>query len=306
MVEAMVRRTDALFGGTAEYDLPTGSYLRIGARGRFYRPEDDDNEFAGLLSAKIRLPRSERRLVLLRERLKDAIALRSKREARAAEVEEDPALLIQENIDTVQQSPSQREAQATIEEEPVDIARYLGLRTATSTLKLRISTDIGLRVSTPFNPYARLRVERAFLAGSWVARLSETLLYRLVEDASATTELRLFHDLDSRTVLSLTSNATWRQEKSRWDLSQIANVTRRIDKRSLIAGELGVLGETEPKAEATAYYASLRYRRKIHGEWLLLEVRPQLTYPRDRDFEPLPSITLQIEAYFGKGYLDRL
>jgi hypothetical protein len=304
MVEAMVRRTDALFGGDGDYDLPSGSYLRLGARGVLYRPEDRDSDFSAIVSAKIRLPRSERRLVLLRERLKDVIASRSQRKTQAAE--EEPALLLEENIEDVQQSPSQREAQAAIDEQPIDITRYLGLRTATAGLKLRISTDVGMQLETPFNPYVRLRIERAFLAGGWVARLSETLLYRLVEDGTAATELRLFRELDKRTVLTLTSNATWRQERSRWDLSEVANITRRIDARSLIAGEAGVLGETEPKAEATAYYASLRYRRKLYGDWLLMEVRPQLTYPRDRNYEPLPSITLQIEAYFGKGFLDRL
>jgi hypothetical protein len=35
-------------------------------------------------------------------------------------------------------------------------------------------------------------------------------------------------------------------------------------------------------------------------------VRPQLTYPRDQNFNPVPSLTVQVEAYFGQSYLDRM
>ena len=55
-LEAMLRRTDTLFGGDRNYDLPTGSYVRLGARGTFYRPDDRGNDLSGILSAKLRLP----------------------------------------------------------------------------------------------------------------------------------------------------------------------------------------------------------------------------------------------------------
>jgi hypothetical protein len=279
-LEALLQRTDALFGGDRAYDLPTGSYVRIGGRYVLYRPEDHNNEFASLVSAKISLPRTQDRLqVTLQQDIEDALLTRS-----------------------------QREAQVEAGQAPATENQYLGLRgVAVEKLKLQIHADVGVKLRLPPDPYARLRVQRVFdKQGNWVPTVSETLLWRRTEKFSAATEFGLLRSYGTRSALGLISNATWRQTKDAFDLSQVVNFTHRIDERSLAAAEAGVLGDTQGNAWVTAYYVSVRYRRKIYRDWLLFEVRPQLTYPRDRDFQPVPSLTLQLEAYFGRNLLDRL
>ncbi len=63
--------------------------------------------------------------------------------------------------------------------------------------------------------------------------------------------------------------------------------------------ELGVYGQTDPLWRATAYSVALRFRRRIHSDWLLLEVRPQLIYPESNGFRPVPSLTVTLEMFFG-------
>ena len=165
---------------------------------------------------------------------------------------------------------------------------------------------------TRFDPFRSFlgdiyhRDEEITSRGNWVPAVSETLLWRRTEKFSAATEFALLRSYGSRSALALVSNATWRQTKDAFDLSQIVNFTHRINARSLAAAEAGVIGDTIENSWVNAYYVSMRYRRKIYNDWLLFEVRPQLTYPRDRDFQPVPSLTLQLEAYFGKNLLDRL
>jgi hypothetical protein len=278
-MEAMLRRADALFSGERNFDLPTGSYLRVGARTTLYRPEDADNDYSGILSAKIRLPRTQDRL----------------------------QVVLQQNIESVLQSPSERDAEATATGVQPDQNQYLGLRgVAVDKLKLQVHGDVGLKLRWPLDPYARLRVQRLFSLDGWKLAVSETLLWRESEKASATTKVGLFRDLGTQTVLSLVSSATWRQTTDGFDLSQVATLTHRINDRSLAVGEAGLLGQTQPNTHTTAYYASLRYRRKLYRDWLLFEVRPQMTWPRDQGYQPVPSLTLQIEAYFGENEVDKL
>jgi hypothetical protein len=73
-----------------------------------------------------------------------------------------------------------------------------------------------------------------------------------------------------------------------------------------MVGELGVYGQNRPNTHVTAYSAAFRYRRKIYRDWMVMEVRPQLVYTRDNGFHPIPSITLQIEAFFGDRYFEYL
>jgi hypothetical protein len=279
-LEALLQRTDALFGGDRAYDMPTGSYVRIGAREVLYRPQDRDNELTSLVSAKIGLPRTQDRLqVTLQQDIEDALLTRS-----------------------------QREAQVEAGQAPAEQQQYFGLRgVAVEKLKLQIHGDVGIKLRMPPDPYARLRVQRVFeKRGEWVPAFAETLLWRRTEKVSVATEFALGRAYGTQSALSLITNATWRQTKDAFDLSEVANFTHRINERSLAGLEGGVLGDTQGNAWITAYYVSVRYRRKIYSDWLLFEVRPQLTYPRDRDFRPVPSLTLQIEAYFGRNLLDKM
>jgi hypothetical protein len=278
-LEAMLQRADALLSGERLYDLPTGSYVRIGGRAILYRPEDREHDMSGILSAKIRLPRTQDRL----------------------------QVVLQQDIENVLLSRSQQEAQAEVGGPPQDDSQYLGLRgVLVEKLKLQMHADLGVKLRMPPDPYARFRVQRLWPLRSWNLLLSETLLWRHSEQASAASELGLLRPLGTRSVLSAISNATWRERTSGFDWSQTVGLTHAIDQRSLAALEAGVLGNTEPTSGVTAYYVSLRYRRRLYSDWLVLELRPQLTYPRDDDFQPVPSLTLTLEAYFGQGYLRPL
>jgi hypothetical protein len=43
----------------------------------------------------------------------------------------------------------------------------------------------------------------------------------------------------------------------------------------------------------------LRHRQKIWRDWLTFEVAPQVSFPDERDFEPVPGILFRLEATFG-------
>jgi hypothetical protein len=68
----------------------------------------------------------------------------------------------------------------------------------------------------------------------------------------------------------------------------------------------GRLRTTPPAFRDTAYSAALRYRRKVYRDWLSAELRPQVVYPRTNGFRPQPSITLQLQVYFGRNYRPSL
>jgi hypothetical protein len=73
-----------------------------------------------------------------------------------------------------------------------------------------------------------------------------------------------------------------------------------------VALELAAYGTTQPAFQDTAYSAALRYRRKVYRDRLLAELRPQVVYPRTNGLRAQPSITLQLQVYFGRNYLPSL
>lgn len=275
MLEAFLRRADVLFSGDQTYDAPTGSYVQLGSGWMFRREEDGGGEAPVITRAKINLPRTHERI----------------------------QLLIDRDIDNVFRSASDRAAANAGTATGPNDSTFVGLRAiAVETLKLKLTADAGVRPRglSP-DPYVRGRAERLFTAGEWHLPLSETLLWRRSEDWSATTQLGLLRTLRSDVLLSLYTTATWRDAIAAFDLSEVATLVHRLDDRALLALELGIYGQTEPSLRTTAFSVSLRYRRRVHSDWLLVEVRPQIVYPEARAFRPVPTLTVTLEMFFGSG-----
>src|SRR5437588_5926150 len=85
-----------------------------------------------------------------------------------------------------------------------------------------LTADGGVRMRVMPDPFARARALRVFTVGPWSIPLSETILYRHSDQASATSELGFLRPLTSHTAMTLLSDAVWRQATHRFDLSQYA------------------------------------------------------------------------------------
>lgn len=280
LVEAVIRRADSLFGGDQVYDAPTGSFVQLGSAYTARRAEDGGSDGLPISRARVKLPHTSERLQLLVDR----------------------------NIENVARSFTDREAAAAAGQGGPDDGTFVGLRgIGAEGAWLRLTADAGVRPRglSP-DPYARVRAERSFKLGAWTMPLSETLLWRRSDEASASTQLGLYRALRDDLVLSLYSTATWRSRTEAFDFSEVATLTRRIDERALLAAELGVYGGSEPRMQANAWSIALRYRRRLGREWLLGELRPQLIYPRSNGFQPVPSLTVSVEVLFGVGRLPGL
>jgi len=280
MLEDILRRTDALFSGEKNQDAPTGSYVALGARTRVPLTSNADGSTGLLARAKIRLPRTQERL----------------------------QILIGQDVERIGTTQAQRDAEEAAGIRDRSDNPFVALRgIARETLKVQLTADAGLRFDgIEPDPFVRGRARRLFEPGEWILSLSETLLWQRSEAFTATTEFGVYRALGRKHALSLETQAEWRDESDGFDLAQTLTLSWRINERSLGALELGAFAETQPRFEATAYSLAARYRRKVYRDWLLVELRPQVTFPRDNDYDTTVTLTLQFEAYFGSNYLNNL
>ena len=278
-LESILTRADSLFSGNRSYDAPTGSYVALGGAYTLRKNVDGGNELDPLTRAKINLPKTKNRFQLLLDR----------------------------EIENLTKSESQRDAQVAAGQIAADDNPYLALRgVARETLNVALTADVGARLRLDPDPFVRVRARRVFSLGAWELPLSETLLYRYDEKFSAVTELACLRSVGDNIAIGIILNATYRDFTGGFDLGTSAAVGWRINDRSLIATEIGAYGQTEPEVQDTAYSFSLRYRRKIYKEWLVLELRPQLILLPQEDFREVPYFTVQLEMYFGSNYFDNL
>jgi hypothetical protein len=63
--------------------------------------------------------------------------------------------------------------------------------------------------------------------------------------------------------------------------------------------------QTRPSNRLEETTLRLRYRQRLWRDWLVVEVAPELAFPRDEDFGPTPGIVLGFDVIFGNFWWDR-
>lgn len=162
-----------------------------------------------------------------------------------------------------------------------------------------LTTDAGVRVRSPIDPFARARVRRDFAPGAWGLRLGQSLFWFREDGAGARTHMRWTRPLAENRLFRSTTVATYRDQEERFFYGQDLQLVRRLGPLRAFAWELRVRGESEPVNRVTSYAYGVRWRRAIHEDWLFLELRPEVLHEREDDFGAQPRLFLTLDAVFG-------
>jgi hypothetical protein len=164
--------------------------------------------------------------------------------------------------------------------------------------------DVGARVDLPLDPYAKARYRMAlpFLEHN-VLRLRETLFWQQSEGAGATTGFDLERLLTEQFLARWTVSATLTQNTRgvRWFSS--ATLYQTIGAGRALAYQVGASGESAREVPLTDFGLRLIYRRSVLRDWLFLELRSSITWPRETLLERRRSnlgVGAGLEMQFGE------
>jgi len=164
--------------------------------------------------------------------------------------------------------------------------------------------DAGAELGFPMDPYVkgRYRIALPFLEHN-VLRLRETLFWQHSEGAGATTGFDLERLLAERFLVRWTVSATLTQNTQgvRWLSS--ATLYQNLGAGRALAYQAGASGESTRDVPLSDYGLRLIYRRRILREWLFLEMRSSITWPRETLLERRQSnlgVGAGLELQFGE------
>ena len=279
-VETSSRRLDAFFGTTDALSVDTDSYLRLSQEWQWREDESLDQD----LGARFRLdlPTTEERLRLIIE----------------SEPDEQRGTLAE------QESILSDERASGLDDLLVGLNR-LGDRDKTRHWNTQLGA--GIKVRLPLDPYARLTSQRLWTLreGPWQLHSDNRLAWFNSDGYFARSRWDLGRALDERRHLRFLSNVQWREEVDQLEFSQIVELNRRLNRRSVMRLSAGVVGESASHPVIDDSYLQLRFRRDIHKSYTFLDVAPSLHFPRDANRDPRWALTLRLEMYFRR-YLDRV
>jgi hypothetical protein len=164
---------------------------------------------------------------------------------------------------------------------------------------------VGTRLDAPQEPYVKgtYRIAVPLLARN-LLRLRETIFWEDSERLGATTRFDLDRLFTDDLLGRWTGSATFTQETEgvRW-LSNLTLYQNLGDGRAL-SYQVGVTAESDREVPITDYGFRIIYRRAIFDrDWLFLELRSSLTWPRETLLERRESVMgtgIAVEMMFGE------
>jgi hypothetical protein len=143
-------------------------------------------------------------------------------------------------------------------------------------------TDVGAKLGWPLEPYAKAtyRYARPFLDRNLI-RLRETIFWEERERFGATTRIDLERQLSQDWLVRWTGSGSMTQNTQgvRW----FSNLTlyQGLGNGRALAYQAGIAGESDREAQIVDYGLRVIFRRRIYREWLFLELRSNITWPRE-------------------------
>lgn len=163
---------------------------------------------------------------------------------------------------------------------------------------------VGVRVDMPLDPYAQVRYElvRTF-ADNYVFRARETVFWRNSEGFGSTTRFNIDRALSNRFLLRFNNLGKYTEETLGLEWISEVSLFQSIGKRTGLAWQTYITGVTDNEVPLTRYGARLIMRRQLSTEWLFLEVRGGIGWPRmhlHERREASPEAGIALEMQFGK------
>lgn len=163
---------------------------------------------------------------------------------------------------------------------------------------------VGVRIDWPLDPYARARYEivRAF-ADRYVFSARETVFWQNTEGFGTTTRVNLDRVISDRFLLRWSNLGKYTEETIGLEWYTQLTLFQSVGQKTGLAWQAQVEGATDNEVQLTRHAVRLIMRRQLTPEWLILEARAGVAWPRRYLYEKReasPEVGIAFEMQFGQ------
>jgi hypothetical protein len=161
----------------------------------------------------------------------------------------------------------------------------------------------GIRIRSPVDPYVKGSYTHTFdLNESSLIRLRQTVFWRDSRGLGETTDIEYDYLLTPRLLFRFDNAATLAEDVDRLEWSSALRLFQSLGERRALVYTGFITGVAQTEVPIRNYGVELRYRRPAFREWLFLELRSSVTWPRgelDTERKINPGVGIGFEMYFG-------
>lgn len=167
----------------------------------------------------------------------------------------------------------------------------------------RFEADAGMRIRSPIDPFVKAgyRFERT-IAGDVLLRLRETAFWQNSEQFGLTSRVDLEGSVAETWLVRWTASATISERSE--GVRGYTSLTgfRGLPNQRAIGAQLFSAGEFDAAVPIGEYGAKFAYRQRVWRDWLVLEVRPSVTWQKTDPNQPRQAswgFGVGFEMFFG-------
>jgi hypothetical protein len=146
-----------------------------------------------------------------------------------------------------------------------------------------------------------IRYERL---NGWLFRFA-TGISEFVDDG---TEVGARVDFDRKLnpdwLFRTTTRAEYRDSKDRIEALQQFSLFQKVNDRVGFAYDVGVRADDDPDWEVDQYFTQFRSRFRVYRKWLFLELKPQVVFREEDDYDASFLFSVRLDVIFGEQYRE--
>ncbi len=169
---------------------------------------------------------------------------------------------------------------------------------ATDKRNINISTGLRIRDIEPI-AYIGPRYREDFDWGRWTFRATQRFRWYTDDGLQSKTSFDLERPLYEKFFFRSSVGGAWFEDEHGYFYGINFSLGHPLSHVRAIEYEWNNSFQTRPYNRMEEVNFRVRYRQRLAWDWLTLEVAPQISFPKDRDYEPTLGLLFRLEAIFG-------
>ena len=184
-------------------------------------------------------------------------------------------------------------------QEVKDSEPLTGIRYVLQSEKARFNVDLGVKVRMEPDAFIRARVSKVFPMDPWSLKLSQDVYWFVRDGPGEVTQVRFSRRLNDSYLFRASTRGKWDESHDGITVGQAFALYHEVSVRRAIRYTVSAAMPTSPSTVMDEYNAIVTWRQLVRGDWLYVEVEPNASFPRERDYKFTPSIIFKLEMMFG-------
>ncbi len=166
------------------------------------------------------------------------------------------------------------------------------------TANFRSSVDAALRFLPEPDPRLRLRLRAYHDFEPLTTRFTQSFYWKGEGGFGEKSQFDLEQQRQFHYLRRLSTTVLLAEDSDGVEASETLYLYKYLSGRRVVGLKLGISGVLDP-ARVDNYQISLVYRKRVHRDWMFLELQPGVEFPREREFETTAFMEIRLEIIFG-------